>query len=227
MDDQNFSQEDAAEWIRLIEAVKVSTRENDIYRMLSEWVNQLQDSEVLEIGCGQGICSEHLDLIHHNYTGIDPSPFLIERALQLYSTKNRRFTLANTYALPFADQKFAGAFSVSVWHLLANLNQAAKELKRILKSNGRFLIITANPSSYSNWTSLYAESTLQGKRFEGKLQNGLYDVLHLHSLDEIKASLTLAELQIENLITFRNTPNNQHLYLAVYGKSLKLIGYRN
>lgn len=173
MDDQTFDQKNALEWINIIEDEKARTRESDIYPKLKAWVGQLGISEVLEIGCGQGVCSNHLELSACNYTGVEPSSFLLERAKQLYAANNRKFTLGNAYRIPFLDGAFDAAFSVSVWHLLSNLKQAASELNRVLKAEGQFLIITANPGAYSVWTSAYTETKTCERRFEGKLANGL------------------------------------------------------
>jgi hypothetical protein len=58
-------------------------------------------------------------------TGVEPSPYLVERAKQLYPQPNRNFILGNAYALPFSDGTFDAAFSVTVWHLLSDLQTAA------------------------------------------------------------------------------------------------------
>ena len=59
--------------------------------------------------------------------------------------------------MPFLDETFDAAFSVSVWHLISDLKKAAEELSRILKSHEQFLSISANPAAYSLWTELYQD----------------------------------------------------------------------
>jgi predicted TPR repeat methyltransferase len=44
---------------------------------------------MLDIGCGQGIYSDKIDLGLRHYPGIDLSPLLIDRAKQLYKSQNR------------------------------------------------------------------------------------------------------------------------------------------
>jgi hypothetical protein len=59
------------------------------------------------------------------YTGIDLSPILIDRAEQLYSFENRSFLVGSIYDLPFSNGSFDAAFSVNLWHLLADLDMAS------------------------------------------------------------------------------------------------------
>ncbi len=197
----------ALDWIRTVESEKGRVREDDIYPRLRAWVDRAAPVEILEIGSGQGICSDKIGLAGRNYTGIEPSPLLLDRAMQLYPFDNRRFVSGGAYDLPLSDGAFDAAFSVAVWHLLGDLRKAANELSRVLKENGHFLIITANPSAYSAWTGLYTDSKLEGSRFEGTVQlpdqSVLRDILYLHSLDEIRDSLLAAHLKIQEIEDFR------------------------
>lgn len=71
----------ARDWINAVERNRV--READIYPQLKAWVHQISATDILDVGCGQGICSDKIDLRLRNYTGIDLSPILIDRAKQL------------------------------------------------------------------------------------------------------------------------------------------------
>lgn len=164
MDDHTFDESSALDWMESVE--KSNLRDSDIYPKIRNWLDRSSSSEIVDIGCGQGICSANIELAGRHYTGVDPSAFLIDRARQLYGEKNRCFVLGNAYQLPLRYGTFDTAFSVSVWHLLSDLGKAAAELSRVLKANGHFLIITANPDAYSAWKALYADSKLDGRRFE-------------------------------------------------------------
>jgi SAM-dependent methyltransferase len=149
MDDKVFDHKSALSWIDMIESDIAKVREQDIYPKLNAWISQASASNILEIGCGQGACSNRID---GTYTGIEPSQYLIDRAILLYSGPNRKFLLGNAYDLPVSNSSFDAVFSISVWHLLSDLLLAAKELSRVLKNEGHFLIITANPDAHSVWT---------------------------------------------------------------------------
>jgi len=226
MDDQNFSQKTALDWISTIEDEKSLIRDTDIYPKLKTWISRGSPLEILEVGSGQGICSDKIDLNGRNYTGIEPSPHLVDRAKELYRRENRNFLLGNAYDLPFSNGVFDAVFSVAVWHLLSDQQKAAEEFSRVLKANGHFLIITANPGAYSLWTDAYADTRLDGKRFEGKTQlfdqPVTHDVLYLHTLDEIMNSLQAAHLKVEEIKTFRPSgkPDDQKKFISIQGQKI-------
>ena len=207
MDDRHFNQNTALEWIETVEGEKSHVREVDLYPHLRGWVDRIGPSEIIDIGCGQGICSEKIDLNGRKYTGVEPSLFLLERAIQLHPGRNRRFVVGNAYALPFSDGYFDAAFSIAVWHLLEDKLKAACELSRILKEGGYFMIVAANPDAYDEWTSTYASCTRDGHRFEGRMRQDdgseSIDILYLHTYDEIIASLQSAHLDVQETTTFR------------------------
>lgn len=227
MDDRTFDRETALEWISTIENSNSTIRDRDIYPRLNEWIDRTLPVKILEIGAGQGICSDNIDLAGRCYTGVDPSSFLIDRAKQLYSQKNRHFELGNAYSLPFLDKVFDAAFSVMVWHLLSDLQKAADELSRVLQPKGNFLIITANPESYNLWKSLYTEIKIEGRRFEGKMKiqekSAAHDIWYLNTLHEITNSLHSAGLNVHSIETFRaiDISKDQKLLISICGQSGK------
>lgn len=225
MDDRTFDDETALQWIKVIEATKVSVRDKDIYPRVQSWLDSASLSAILEIGSGQGICSEKVDLKGGHYTGLEPSPKMTERAKELYSDEKRNFVLGNIYALPFESNCFDGAFSILVWHLLGDLQLASHELARVLKPGGRFLIITANPNSYSAWKAFYSDFQLDGKRLEGTMllseNSKSHDVLHLHTQNDLVQSLASSSLQVQKTETFRSSPEeNLDLLICLEGQKL-------
>lgn len=223
LDDQTFDLNTAMEWIRIVES-KANPRDADIYPKLESWVRSLSPLEILDIGSGQGICSDRIDLNGRNYTGLEASPYLVERARQQYLQTNRRFIVGNVYTMPFDTGTFDAAFSIAVWHLLSDLDRAAKELGRVLKNRGHFLIITANPNAYAVWKGLYTNSKSDNRRFEGTIQIESkvvsHDVLYLYTLEEILNSLENANLVVQKTETFRacETERNLDTFLSIEGR---------
>jgi SAM-dependent methyltransferase len=172
-------------------------------------VERSGSAELVEIGCGQGICSDRIDLTNRRYTGLDASPFMIARAKATYQSEVRQFVVGNAYELPFPERQFDAAFGIMIWHLLGDIERAALEMSRVLKPAGSFLIITANPAAYSEWIALYANPKIEGRRFEGDLQaEGQTvdrDVLYFHTLDEIVSSLGLAGFILSRIERFRKS----------------------
>ena len=159
---------------------------------------------ILDIGCGQGVCSEKISLAGKRYTGLEPSPFLLARARELYLADGRRFEQGNVYQMPFPNEAFDSVFSIAVWHLLSDLQKAACELSRVLKSGGHFLIITANPDAQAAWiqSSTSANSS---------------DILYFHSLDDQVMSLTQTHLNVDKVWTFRPAEKTD-LFIAIQGR---------
>jgi SAM-dependent methyltransferase len=218
MDDRTFDEATAREWIDTIEASERSPRDHDIYPRLNAWLRSAQPAAVLDIGAGQGICSEKIELEPCAYTGLEPSLHLVERATQRYARHDRQFVQGSAYAMPFDDATFDAAFSVAVWHLLSDLRAAAREVRRVLRPAGAFLIVTANPHDYSPWLERYTERSLDGHRFEGRNpgQAGA-DVLFLHTFQDIEASLNAAGLAVRSAETFR-TDKNRDCFIAIEGQ---------
>lgn len=207
MDDRSFDQDIAVEWIDTVESEDGSVREKDLYPNLQQWFEVVNPKRIVDIGCGQGICSDKVDLSHCEYTGVEPSAFLLERARELYPQPNKNFIRGNIYSLPLPDDYFDAVFSIAVWHLLEDKKKAAAELGRILKKNGHFMIATANPEIYEEWMNTYSEGEKEGLRFKGYThkEDGTksLDILYLHSLEDIITSLNLANLVIQKTTTFR------------------------
>lgn len=214
MDDRNFTQKDAEEWISMIETSGPTLRDQDVYPHIGNWIKRVRPELVLEIGAGQGVCSEKIDF-SGTYIGLDPSLHLLDRAKYLYGSTNRRFVEGGAYAVPFSRGTFDAAFSVMVWHLLSDIKKASLELGRVLKPNGKFLIVTTHPEFYKKLRDGYCDVEIEGRRFEGTMLRPphSHDVLYLHSLEEIQSALTLAGLSISDAISFR-----EQTLLAIEGE---------
>lgn len=214
MDDKNFNQKTASEWIKIIEDPSARIRENDIYPLIRDWLFQSNAQNVLDIGCGQGVCSAHLGNIQTEYVGIDPSSELIFRANELYANASRIFTKGSAYEIPFQDKHFYSAVSVAVWHLLNDIAKASSELNRVLKDDGKFLIITADSNQSQSWTDRYEEKKFDGPAFVGKISNPdgtiTFDTLYLRSLDEIKSHLEAVGLKVSRIEKIRS-------FVAIFG----------
>jgi SAM-dependent methyltransferase len=225
MDDENFDPHSAALWIQGIEGSGNGVRagDGDIFPQLRDWIHRRRAVTVLDIGCGQGICSTPLDLTGRRYTGVDPSPLLVARARERYSGPDREFREGNAYRLPFADGSFDAAFSVSVWHLLRDLPLAAREMSRVLRPGGGFLIVTAHPDAYQAWCARYTDAQREGDRFTGTLildgKPAGKDVLYLRPLTAIREALAAAGLALVVTRAFRAAPDGgPPLYLTLEGE---------
>jgi SAM-dependent methyltransferase len=194
----------AQQWIRSVEGEKGLMRDNEIYPQLRAWASGVHNGVIVEIGSGQGICSQHLGDFRGEYIGIEPSDVLTARGRELYGDNNRmRFIIGSAYELPINDGGADGAFSVNVWFHLENIARASLELGRILKSTGKFIIITANPDTYDIWKNIFEDSRVEGKLILGKLNVPIHPMsrvtFYMHSQEEITDALKNSGLEITSV----------------------------
>jgi len=198
----------ANEWTEWVETPNPEgTREREIFPYIQSWAK----GRVADIGCGQGSCSSLID----DYVGIDSSIALITRAKQLYP--NKSFMQGDVYNLPLDNQTFDAAMSIWVWSHLDDLETAANEMARVLKPEGRFLIITANPKTYDERKTWYKHYTIEGKLLRGDFDLGegkaLTDTtLYLHTFEDIKAAIEQSSLTIDKVGNM-----GDDMYLSIEG----------
>lgn len=111
---------------------------------LKTWVSLSPQEVVLDIACGTGEF-ERLILAEHaaqQIVGIDISEQMLAIAQQKFSTvANVSFQIANASALPFPDHSFDVVVSANAFHYFDNPTAALKEMKRVLKPQGRLVIL--------------------------------------------------------------------------------------
>ncbi len=94
--------------------------------------------KILDVGCGTG---EYSDCFNpQNYIGIDISHDYIKHARK---TKDRKFLVMDATNLSFPNNCFDIILIVAILHHLDDkqASRVLKEAKRVLKSNGRILIM--------------------------------------------------------------------------------------
>ena len=116
---------------------------------LAAEVNNLKNKHVLDFGCGAGRSTRLLQsFFPKQLVGIDSSPAMIEQALS-QGYQNIQFQkITRGDALPFPTGVFDAAFAMHVYCEFsdsAQMEQATKELNRILKPEGILYVITTNP----------------------------------------------------------------------------------
>lgn len=208
----------AHDWMLMVEGEKGAVRENDLYPRLRKWIDGVAPTDILDVGCGQGICSDKIDLAKRHYTGVDLSPVLLARARELYRQKNRTFVAGDAYRLPFPDASFDAVFSIAVWHLLADAKKAAGEMRRVLRPGGHFFLVVLPASTYEGWKHRYTDGKLETGRFEGTLPladgTTVREVLYLRSEKELRELLAAEKLPVESTETIRNS-------LGLFGQRAK------
>lgn len=224
----------AVQWIEAVEGERGGAREQHIYPLLRNWsAASTKEDLIVEIGSGQGGCSEHIanDAL---YLGVEPSTPLIERALRCFAGARRKFVVGGAYNVPLEDRVAAKCFSVNVWFHLTDITSASRELARILRTGGNFLIITANPEAYDVWRSFYTDVEEISGGFVGSARIVLNpgapeaerktvtlsrNTFYTHSLDSMTDPLDQAGLSIEAVWEMGQLPISGHtpLFVAISG----------
>lgn len=102
-----------------------------------------ENKSVLDLGCGSGRYSKVLKGFGAFVTGVDPSEKLLEIARKL--VKDVEFIKAGSEKLPFKKDSFDFVFAGMVLHYVKNVNVAFKEVSRVLKSGGKFILTSHVP----------------------------------------------------------------------------------
>ena len=224
----------AQEWIKTVEGEHGTIRDKEMYPQLEEWIKEYNIHTLADIGSGQGICSTKLGSSTVQYIGIEPSPFLVERAKELYKNPHWEFKLGSAYKIPLADNSVDGFLSITTWFHLADLETATKELSRILMPGGHFMIITPHPEAYDIWESFYTDTQKTDTTLIGKAkillnpddapESYVYsqlskNIFYLHTIEDMLEPMRKNDLIVDDLLSMGVLPitNGRNLFLKILG----------
>jgi ubiquinone/menaquinone biosynthesis C-methylase UbiE len=123
----------------------LQNRFNSEKRNIRENLKIHDRGKVLDFGCGAGHLSELFK--PNRYIGIDPDKTCINFAKKRYKGI---FLCMNGKILKFKNSYFDSAIACEVFHHIPDLDLEGvlKEIKRVLKEFGKFIIIDPVPCSY-------------------------------------------------------------------------------
>jgi SAM-dependent methyltransferase len=105
---------------------------------LSKILRLTETSRLLDLGCGTGNFTAALGQYAASVTGIDISEGMLRRARAKFPNLN--FVHGDVTNLPFDPDTFDGAFTVQVLHHIKEKERFLKEVYRVLRPGGRFVI---------------------------------------------------------------------------------------
>jgi ubiquinone/menaquinone biosynthesis C-methylase UbiE len=163
--------QDAPFWVRYYDIiVNLITlgRTRAIHRETLSLAGLRPGDSVLDIGCGTGILLLEAERVvgpDGTVVGLDVQPAMIKQARRRASDNNSRatFEIAPIDHIPYPDCTFDVAFSTLMYHHLTDTQkrEGLVELERVLKPNGRLVLVDINPTRRSILTSLPGHSRLE------------------------------------------------------------------
>ncbi len=159
--------------------------------ILSDRFPQNLPPDLLEIGCATGALLNVFARQGWKTTGVEVSKELSDYGREQFKLDIRNCTLENVH---FADTSFSMIFA---FHLIEHLNDPASfiaELYRILRPQGRLVLITPNTASF------------QAHLMQEKWRSAISDHLFLFSVKTLKAMLKTYGFCIEYVKTWGGWP---------------------
>ena len=95
--------------------------------------NKLTGTTVLDLGSGTGAAQKQL--VGYEVTALDPD----ERMLSLNNFSNK--IVGSAEALPFDDKSFDNVYCAFVWRNVSDTDKAFGEIRRVLKDEGKFVLL--------------------------------------------------------------------------------------
>lgn len=178
---------------------------------------------VLDAGCGAGYGSAELAHAAQTVVGVDRAAEAIAFAREHYRLPNLQFAQASCAALPHRDASFDLVAAFEVIEHLENWREFLREVRRVLATNGQFIVSTPNKLYYTESRGPVGSNPFHVHEFEFEEFRG-----------ELKAIFPYVSLYLENHVggvTFQphepgNTvevrvdagepaPNDSHFFVAV------------
>lgn len=104
---------------------------------------KLENKNVLEVGSGRGGGAMHVASYYKPtfYTGLDLAHHAVDLANQLHKLPNLKFIQGSAERIPLADNSIDVILNVESCHAYGSVTDFLKEVKRVLKPGGHFLMV--------------------------------------------------------------------------------------
>jgi ubiquinone/menaquinone biosynthesis C-methylase UbiE len=159
-----------------------------------------QGDKILDVGCGTGVFT--VDILEQGALvfGIDISLPMLTRAGEKLEGYPFFKTLGTMICLPFGEDTFDKAVSITALEFIEDGRKAVEELFRVTKKGGSILVATLN--SLSPWAEQRREEAKKG-------QSALFERVIFRSPDELNA-LTPFDGVIKTAIHFKKDDAPDH-----------------
>ena len=113
-----------------------------INKQIAELIKPKEGMSILDVGCGWGLLLRELTQLNMNLNlyGIDISPEMVRIAKKVRN-KNIWITHGSADKLSYANNKFDVVICILSFHHHPNSMQSLKEMYRVLKSEGKIILL--------------------------------------------------------------------------------------
>jgi arsenite methyltransferase len=132
------------EWARSGKGESMEKGHRPVGEQAIELMNIPASAHVLDVGCGSGWATRLMaeKARDGHVVGVDISDEMVRLARETSASySNVDFRVASAERLPFADGEFTHAFSMESLYYYADMLNALKEVRRILKPGGFFVTV--------------------------------------------------------------------------------------
>jgi ubiquinone/menaquinone biosynthesis C-methylase UbiE len=158
---------------------------------------------VLDVGCGEGVFSriclgkEKIDV------GLDPD----EQAVRLAEKSGgyKRVVVSGAEKMPFKDGSFKTVISNSVLEHIEDVEGVFKEVRRVLKTGGRFILLVPDKKASEYFFYALVLEKLRLKRLAKgyiRFKNRLYRYVHLEKREFWEVKARKAGFKVEGVTGF-------------------------
>lgn len=173
-----------------------------------------QHARLLDLGCGPGLLSFDLAARGYRGVGVDAATAMVTRAKGGFRAGGFPgywdYQVGDVEALPFRSGSFEGAICAGVIDYLPTDNDLLREVFRVLKPGGIFILAVTNKYGYTVCLSSIMDRIKRSRRLmrlatavRGRVVGGSYGVMNFdfvprkHRPSGIRGTLTKRGFQIE------------------------------
>lgn len=148
---------------------------------------------VLDAGCGEGYLLQELNRKYKKWSGFGVD---ISSEVDGISSPNCTFLVANLCSLPFPDNYFDFVFALDTLEHISKLDQALKEIKRVLKKDAILLVSGPTETFFYKLGRFLYKGTFSQKK-------GPCSSQHYYNIDQVIQKIKENGFRVE---TIRNLP---------------------
>ncbi len=128
--------------------------------LLLDFLNPVRAERILDAGCGTGVFTQDILSCGSKVAGLDVSLPMLMRARQKARESAFQGAVADMLNLPFPENCFDKAISVTALEFITDGRKAVRELFRVARRNGVIVVATLN--SLSPWATRRREEAQKG-----------------------------------------------------------------